>query len=151
MKIKDSSTGKTFREIPLACNHYYHMTCKLPNTLPLVVETCQECEEVRVYNIHTFKQKVVLKQVKVSGLCEGPKESLLLMTVDGAVLHLEWIENEERFCTVGKFKVPTTAMKITKMCYIKQHHILVYILNKGIIIAVNLSNGFILWGTLTIQ
>ena len=120
------------------------MACQHPTVVSLVIESCQECEEIRAYDIRTLTKRVVRKHLKPFALCLGPGKSLLLVTVDGTILELEWINEVEGFAIVRNIQVTIKPKKITKMCYLEQHNVLV-VLSKGLLHAVHLEDGCPLW------
>ena len=144
ISVLDKFTGKVIREIPSGCNHFYRMACQHPTVVSLVIESCQECEEIRAYDIRTLTKRVVRKHLKPLALCLGPGKSLLFVTVDGTILELEWINEVEGFAIVRNIQVTIKPKKITKMCYLEQHNVLV-VLSKGLLHAVHLEDGCPLW------
>ena len=81
------------------------MACQHPTVVSLVIESCQECEEIRAYDIRTLTKRVVRKHLKPFALCLGPGKSLLFVTVDGTILELEWINEVEGFAIVCNIQV----------------------------------------------
>ena len=144
MRVLDKFTGKVIREIRSACDHFNRTTSQHPTVVSVVIESCQECQEIRTYDIRTLTKRVVLKHLKSCAFCLGPGKSLLFLTVEGRILQLEWINEVEGFAIVHNIQMTIKPKKITKLCYLKQHNFLV-VLNKGLLYAVRLEDGRPLW------
>ena len=144
MRVLDKFTGKVIQDIPSSCNHFYRMVCQHPTVESLVIESCQECEEIRTYDVHTLTKMVILKQLKPLSLCLGPRKSLIFVTTEGTIVQLEWINKVKRFAFVRNIQMTIKPKKITKICSLEHHNILV-VLNEGFLYAVRLEDGCPLW------
>ena len=144
LRVLDKFTGNVVREMRSACNHFYPTVCQHPAAMSLVIESCQECQEIRTYDIRTLTKRVALNYLKSFALSLGPGRSLFFVTVDGRILQLEWINDVEGFAIERDIKMTIKPKKVRKICYLRTHNLIV-VLNKCLLYAVRLSDGRPLW------
>ena len=145
-------TGDLINEIPSMCNHSFVCLNKHPRHPDSLLESCENCEEIRAYNINTEENVTVHRGSKIARMCSGPAGSLLVIFRDGKVGELNWDNDESLAVQMICRKVNLPKDKGTlRFCYVECHDILLRTIkdtkqDQGYeIIAVKLGSETIIW------
>ena len=121
IKVCNRRTGELITELMSKWNHHSRIN-ELPTDVNCMLEACEECNMIRVYNIRSGAAEVVLKNGKPRMICNGPEESVLIMDSEGCVSQLRW--NENRRMLNAEHQLQTHLKDVLRICYIKKFSIL---------------------------
>ena len=97
LRVLDRTARYVVTDLPCPCNHPCSF-CELPENPDYVIETCESCAKITLYNTNTRVVKQVYGNCNPLQICKGPADTLLLLDRYCGVLKLEWVKDREDLC-----------------------------------------------------
>ena len=143
LRVMDHS-GELVKDVASLCEHNFSsFIAGHPVNPNCILEACNRCKVIHMYNIDTGKGQMVYSDCKPIAMCHGPDDSMLVWDTDGKVLQLQWNSHEKQFKLIKHYDAGNDSIK-RSMCYIKDVGTLIVISHDGAVQTMKLS-----WGSLT--
>ena len=151
IRVLDRQTGDLINEISSQCFHDQVRINKHSRHSDYVLESCQDCEAIRSYNIKTGESCPVCTAT-FARMCDGPDGSVLFADRSSKLFKLEW-DTEQRETKLRYIRQvhEVHGKRCVRICYVECHDMLLCTLETVVkdtydeIIAMKMLSANIVW------